>query len=212
MLAIDHAIIAVQDPAATAAVLAERHGLHAAPGGRHAGHGTGNWIVPLGSSYLELMTVVDPDQAADSPMGRWIMASSRNGDRLTAVCLRTDDIEGDAARIGDRPLAMQRERDDGTVLRWQLAGLDAAMSAESLPFFIAWDIPEDDHPGHMPVTHDVHVTGISWIEYGAEPGRLASWLGDHALPIRRVDGPPGPRRLAIATSGGQALINVTGAL
>lgn len=212
MLAIDHAVLTVQDPAAVAAELKERYGLAAVPGGRHAGHGTGNWIVPLGSSYLELMTVVDTDEAAGSPMGRWVMESSRNGDRLAAVCLRADDIDAVAARIDRSTQEMSRRRDDGTVLRWRLAGLDAAMSDEQLPFFIAWDVADDDHPGRTPVEHDVYVDGISWVEYGGDTDRLVRWLGDHTAPIRCVDDPPGPRRLAIASSDGQVVINVTGAI
>jgi len=212
MLSIDHAIIAVQDPAATAAELAQR-GLHAVPGGRHPGHGTGNWIMPLGSSYLELMTVVDADEAGQSPMGRWVLESSRHGDRLAGLCLRTDAIDDVSSRIGHPPEAMVRERDDGVVVRWRLAGLEAAMSDEHLPFFITWDIDDDDlHPGRTPVDHDIAVDGILWVEYGGDPQRLAGWLGDHSLPIRWVDEPPGPRRLAIATSDGTVLIDATGPL
>lgn len=210
MLTIDHAIITVQDPAVVAAELAER-GLSAVPGGRHAGHGTGNWIVPLGSSYLELMTVVDPGEAGQSPMGRWVIESARNGDRLAAVCLRTDAIDDVANRIGHRPEAMSRERDDGTVLRWRWVGFEATISDERLPFFISWDIDDDNqHPGRMPVDHDIGVDGISWIEYGGDPQGLADWLGDHSLPIRWVDEQPGPRRLAIATDDVSVIIDATG--
>ena len=120
MLAIDHAVLTVQDPAAVAAELKQRYGLDAVSGGRHLGHGTGNWIVPLGSSYLELMTVVDADEAASSALGRWVMDSSRNGDRLAALCLRTDDIDAVAARIRHNPQNMSRARDDGTVLTYKL--------------------------------------------------------------------------------------------
>lgn len=213
MLAIDHAILTVPDPAATADRLADRAGLKAVPGGRHEGHGTGNWIVPLGSSYIELMTVVDHDEAEHSPMGRWVIERSRNGDRLTALCLRTDAIDEIAARIGDRrPEPMRRRREDGTEVQWRLAGLSAAMSDRCLPFFIQWDIDEHDHPGRMPTGHSVDVDGIAWVEYGGDGERLAAWLGDHNLPIRGVDERPGPRRLAVATSAGQVIVNVSGAV
>lgn len=212
MLVIDHAVLTVEDPAAVATELRERYGLAAVPGGRHAGHGTGNWIVPLGTSYLELMTVLDADEAAGSQMGRWVTESSRNGDRLAALCLRTDDIDQVARRIGDAPQRMSRERDDGTVLRWRLTGFERAMSDERLPFYIAWDVDDADHPGRTPVEHDVYVDNITWVEYGGDTERLATWLGEHSLPIRCVDDQPGPRRLAIATGDGQVIINVTGAI
>lgn len=200
MLAIDHAIIAVTDPAAWASQLRRRAGLTAVPGGRHEGLGTGNWIVPLGDTYLELMTVVDRVEAEASTLGRWVLEQTRNGDRLAAVCLRTDDIDEIAQRLDRSPEAMSRRTGDGTVLRWRLAGLDAALSAEALPFFIEWDIDDGRHPGAMPADHAVTPEGIPWVELGGDRRRLAEWLGDHALPIRSVDEPPGPRTVAITTS------------
>lgn len=200
MLAIDHAIIAVADPEAWASQLRQRAGLTAVPGGRHEGTGTGNWIVPLGDAYLELMTVVDRDQAEASALGRWVFEQTRNGDRLAAVCLRTDDIDEVARRIGRKPEAMSRRTDDGAVLRWRLAGLDAALGAEALPFFIEWDIDDSRHPGVMTAEHATTPAGINWVEFGGDSGRLATWLGDHALPIRWVDEPPGPRTIAVTTS------------
>ncbi len=210
MLAIDHVIVAVRDPAPWAERLDDRAGLACVSGGRHEGTGTGNWIVPLGDAYIELMTAVDQTAAEDSPLGRWVLDETRTGDRLAAVCLRTDDLDEVAERIGRRPEAMSRRTDDGGELRWRLAGLDAAMSDERLPFFIAWDIDEDQHPGRSAADHRVEPDGIMWIEYGGDAQRLADWLGDHALPIRCVDEPPGPRRLAIATSEGTVHITMTG--
>jgi len=207
MLAIDHAIIAVGDPEAWATQLQRRAGLSAVPGGRHEGTGTGNWIVPLGHAYLELMTVVDRVQAEASALGRWVLEQTRNGDRLAAVCLRTDAIDEIAERLGLAPEAMSRRTDDGTVLRWRLAGLDAALSEEALPFFIEWDIDDDQHPGTMAADHAATPTGIPWVEFGGDNARLAAWLGDHALPIRGVDEAPGPRTIAITTS--ERLVRIT---
>lgn len=211
MLKIDHVIIAVADPEAWVEQLDDRSGLTAVPGGRHEGTGTGNWIVPLGGPYVELMTVVDQDEAESSTLGRWVLEQTRNGDRLAAVCLRTDDIGGIASRIGDEPEAMSRTTDDGTDLRWQLTGLAAAMSDEVLPFYIQWDLDdEEQHPGRIPVEHRVEPSGIHWIEYGGDPQRLAEWLGDHSLPIRSVDEHAGPRRVAIATADGTVHLTTTG--
>ena len=72
MLAIDHVIVVVDDLDAAAARLLDEHGLASLPGGRHEGHGTGNRIVPLGPDYLELMAVVDADEAVGSPLGAWV--------------------------------------------------------------------------------------------------------------------------------------------
>jgi hypothetical protein len=210
MLAIDHAIIAVADPAAWAAQLRDRTGLTAVPGGRHAGTGTGNWIVPLGDAYLELMTVVDDVAAQDSALGRWVIDQTRYGDRLAAVCLRTDAIDEIADRLGRTPEPMTRRTDDGAELRWRLVGLDAALSEEQLPFFIQWDSDGGQHPGRMPAEHDNAPSGIPWIEFGGDQQVLARWLGDHALPIRAVDEPPGPRTVAVATAQRLVRITITG--
>lgn len=207
VLSIDHAIIAVNDPRDWAAQLWKRAGLAAVPGGRHSGLGTGNWIVPLGDTYLELMTVVDRPEAERSSLGRWVLEQTRYGDRLAAVCLRTDAIADVAVRLGVSAQAMSRRTDDGTEVRWRLAGLDVALSDEALPFFIEWDVADGRHPGAMPADHAVAPAGISWIEIGGDHDRLAAWLGDHALPIRAVDEPPGPRTVAVATA--DRLVRIT---
>lgn len=210
MLAIDHAIVAVADPEEWAGMLRERAGLVAVPGGRHEGTGTGNWIVPLGDTYLELMTVIDGTEARNSALGQWVLDETRTGDRLVAVCLRTDALDEVAARIGVRSEAMSRRTDGGELLRWRLAGLAAAMSDERLPFFIQWDIEDRQHPGATMVEHDTEVDGIVWVEYGGDRGRLADWLGDHTLPIRVVEGPPGPRTVAVSTRDRVVRITMAG--
>lgn len=210
MLKIDHVIVAVTDAASWAAQLLDRTGLAAVAGGRHVGTGTGNWIVPLGATYVELMTVVDETAAEQHALGRWVLDQTRTGDRLAALCLRTDNIVDIAARIDREPEAMSRRTDDGAELRWRLAGLDAALSEERLPFYIQWDIDDDQHPGRTPVDHRVEPDGIIWVEYGGDEQRLADRLGDHSLPIRVVDEPAGPRRVAIATSEGAIHLTPTG--
>jgi hypothetical protein len=139
-----------------------------------------------------------------------VLDETRTGDRLAAVCLRTDALEEIANRIGEQPEAMSRRTDDDEVLHWRLAGLAAAMSDERLPFFIQWDIDAGQHPGAAAVDHDTETDGISWIEYGGDTDRLADWLGDHALPIRAVDAPPGPRTVAIATRDRLVQITMAG--
>jgi hypothetical protein len=203
MLAFDHVVIAVADLDAAANRMYGNHGLGSVPGGRHPGHGTGNRIVPLGPDYLELMAVLDPEEAAESPMGRWVTRSIAEGDRIGALCLRTDDIEATASRLGLEPTPMSRHTPDGRLLSWRLAGVDRAL-AEGLPFFIQWDT--DEHPGRVPVDHRAEVTGIHWIEYGgAKPG-FDDWVGGHHLDLRMVPGPTGPRRVGIGTKRGEIVI------
>jgi hypothetical protein len=206
VLAIDHVIILVEDLDTAARRYDEQHGLASVSGGRHPGHGTANRIVPLGSSYVELMAVVDRVEADASPLGSWVKRRlAAGGHGPAALCLRTDDIEGAARRTGRQPFSMHRTRPDGVQLGWRLVALDAALS-EGLPFFIHWLIDDVDHPGRELVEHRCAAVGIDWIELGGDKARLASWLGPHELPLRNVAGAPGPHRVAIATATGESIV------
>jgi len=61
---IDHVVMAVRDLDDAGDRLLRDHGLASVPGGRHARWGTANRIVPLGEDYIELIGVVDGEQAA----------------------------------------------------------------------------------------------------------------------------------------------------
>jgi hypothetical protein len=100
---------------------------------------------------------------------------------------------------------MSRVRPDGVALAWHLVALDAAL-AEGLPFFIQWHVEDADHPGRTPIGHPCGAIGIDWVEVGGDETRLASWLGDHDLPVRHVEGPPGPQRVAVAVASGEPIV------
>src|SRR5262245_57733018 len=204
--AIDHVVIVVSDLDAAAELLYERHGLASVAGGRHAGQGTGNRIVPLGESYLELMAVVDGDEAAGSPLGSWVERRlGAFGDAPAALCLRTDDIDALARRTGHPSLPMRRIRPDGATLDWHLVAIEAAMT-ESLPFFIQWHVDPADHPSRMSVAHRGDPSGIESVDFGGDEQRLASWLGSYELPLRLVEDRPGPVRVAIAVADGGTIV------
>jgi hypothetical protein len=206
VLAIDHVIVLVEDLDMAARRYDEQQGLASVPGGRHPGHGTANRIVPLGSSYLELMAVVDRVEADSSPLGRWVgRRLVEVGEAPAALCLRTDDLEGATRLTGSEPVSMHRTRPDGVQLDWRLVALDAALT-EGLPFFIQWLVDEVDHPGRAPVDHGCAAVGIDWVELGGDHDRLARWLGPHELPLRQVEGAPGPRRVAVAVANGEPIV------
>ena len=69
---LDHVLIAFTDLEAAAREFEARLGLSSVDGGRHRDWGTANRIVPLGSSYLELVAVVDVGVAAGSSFGLWV--------------------------------------------------------------------------------------------------------------------------------------------
>jgi hypothetical protein len=206
MLAIDHVIVIVEDLDAAARKYYEQKGLASVPGGRHPGHGTANRIVPLGSSYIELMAVVDRVEADSSPLGSWVERRLVDvGESPAALCLRTDDIEGATRLTGRKPLLLHRTRPDGVQLECRLVALDAALN-EGLPFFIKWLVDDVDHPGRELVDHRCAAAGIDWVELGGDQDQLASWLGQHDLPLRHVEGAPGPHRVAVAIANGESIV------
>jgi Glyoxalase-like domain len=203
---IDHVVFGVRDLDAAAARLENDHGLVSVVGGRHPGWGTGNRIVPLGSSYLELIAILDEEEAMANPIGRGLAASIAGGDRWQCWCVATDDLVGVAERLSLPVDAGSRVRPDGTTLRWRSAGFPFVLENPSLPFFISWDVPANLHPGAAAAEHRVEPRGISWIEIG-EDERLDRWLAGAALPVRPVRGPAGPVAVGVATASGEIVVS-----
>lgn len=203
MLTIDHAVYAVRDLDEAAARFRRDLGLDSTDGGRHPGQGTANRIVPLGADYLELIAVVDDDEASRSVFGRVLAERLVNGEGWFAVAVATDDVDAVARRLGLVVAEGGRERPDGTVLRWRSAGLDDARRAPWLPFFIQWDVPAELHPGRTRAGHGVRAEGIARIEVAGEAAGLRGWLGGAGLPIRVADGAPAIRTVVLRSAGGE---------
>jgi hypothetical protein len=211
VIALDHVILGAPDVDAVAARLESEHRLPSVAGGRHAGLGTENRIVPLGDAYLELMGVADRDEAAANPMGRWVLDHVRAGESYLGWCVRTDDLDGVCARLGLEAQPMSRTRPDGVELRWRLAGLERAIADPALPFFIEWDVPEDELPGRAGGETQAAGARIAAVEVGADAGALADWLSDEVATVRVVDGPPGVHAVAVAGAAGAEVVRPGGA-
>jgi hypothetical protein len=207
VLQLDHVILGVGDVDRAGEELRQRYGLGSVAGGRHEAWGTGNRIVPLGSAYLEVMAVVDPAVARGTEFGRNLSAAVAGGDRFVGWSLRTDDLAAVAERLGLPMEEGGRVRPDGQTVRWRLAGRNAATPDAWLPFFIAWDIPPDAHPGRTETEHPAGPSGISWVEVAGDEARLKEWLGGADLPVRILDDEPwGVRAVGIATTDGEVVV------
>ena len=158
-------------------------------------------IAPLGGSYVELLSVVDPEVGPSTELGRALLASSADGDRWFSVCLSDDDLETTAARLGLDVQQGSRRRPDGIEVRWRGAGIDQRGDELWLPFFIAWDVPTELHPGSGPADHRVDVRGIAWVEVAGDEARLRSWLGGVEIAFRVVGGEPSGVRAVGLTLG-----------
>lgn len=201
MLQIDHVILVVTDLAAAAATLKERLGLASVPGGRHPGRGTANRIVPLGGSYLEVMAVADPVEAAASPFGRWALAVARDDLAPAALCLRTDDLTPVAGLLGEEPDPGRRVRPDGGVVAWRTVGLAGMHGPHRLPFVIEWSIDPSDHPGRMAASHRLADPSLGSVEIGPVPSPMDSLLaGVPGLAI--AGGEPGVHHVTLDSADG----------
>jgi hypothetical protein len=202
---IDHLILAVTDLEASAAELRAQTGLAAVPGGTHPDWGTANAIVPLGGSYLELVTVVDSERAPGSAFGRAVAGAADGA--LVGWAVAPDDLDATAARLGLDQQRGRRAVAGGGTLSWAMAGTEEAIT-RGLPFFLRWD-DEASNPAHVTAPHDVEPTGIAWVEVGGDRAALDAWLGGpHDLDLRAAPAgtPPGPRRAAVALRGGGEVV------
>ena len=177
---IDHVIYATGELDAAVARLEAEHGLVANGGGRHAGIGTENRIVPLGGGYLEVIAVVDHAEAERSALGHALARRiAECGEGLMGWVVAVDDVLAEAGRTGAELSVIER---DG--LRARLAGVATAMAEPALPFFIERD------PGIADPGAAGDAGGITWVELRGDAARLQGWLGGAELPLRVSDGEP----------------------
>lgn len=186
-LTLDHVIVCLSDLDAETRRFEEDHGVASVEGGRHHGHGTANRIIPLGSSYVELLTVVDVEEASSSPFGSWALRQIdvANGG---AVSLRTDALDAHCNRLGLEQEAMSRRTAEGAELRWRLAGLAEALP-RYLPFFIEWEIDPHQHPGAIPVSHPAGDMALAAVTIsGDHVDELQQWAPEaHGLEYDTAD-------------------------
>jgi hypothetical protein len=195
-------LVAVTDLAAAAQKMEARHGLSSMQGGRHAGWGTANRIVPLVETYLELIAVVDPAEAAGSAFGSWVAAGATREGRPLGWAVRTDDLDDVAGRLGVAVDAKSRKDASGRTLRWRVAGIEEAAAEPSLPFFLEWG-DGTPFPGRAPVTHPAGVVEIASLELDGDRQRLTDWLGSDRLPITVREGAPAVTGVILSGAGGE---------
>jgi hypothetical protein len=206
-LELDHVLIAVVDLAAAAHAFEVDHGLASIEGGRHPGWGTANRIVPLGECYLELVAVVDEDEAAESDFGRWVAAVDvGSGSRPFGWAVRTNALDEVAQRLGLPIEGGSRVTPEGEVVRWRAAGLEQPAAEPSLPFFIEW-AEGSAFPGRTAVVHPAGSVEIARLDLRDDVDRLSRWLGRHELPISVSEGQPAVERVVLKGSGSEIVVS-----
>jgi hypothetical protein len=187
-LELDHVLIAVSDLVDGARALEQRYGLASVEGGRHPDWGTANRIVPIGDAYLELVAVVDRERALGGAFGRWVAAVPRGVLQPLGWAVRSASIDAIARRLDLAVGSGSRTRPDGRILQWRTAGVERAASDPALPFFIEWG-PDSPHPSEVPSAHVPGMVEIRALELGGDEAELATWLGEHSLPVGIRPGP-----------------------
>lgn len=201
---IDHVLYGVQDLDEAGAWFESSFGLTAIGGGAHPGWGTANLILPVGNSqYVELIGVVD--RHSEHPLAHTLAALVSDGDRPVALCVRSDDLDATAQRLGLEASEGTRSNPDGVVLRWRMAGLQAALGPDRLPFFIQW--PGGGGTPELDRVPDNVGDGIQWVEIGGDPVKLQRWLDADLATIRSVEGPPGIQRFSLIGANGSVLVD-----
>ena len=76
-----------------------------------------------------------------------------------------------------------------------------------MPFFIAWDVPSELHPGRARAEHRIRPSGIVRAEISGDPAMLRAWLGGAELPLilNHDDAPPGVRSVTVGLADGGEL-------
>ena len=199
-------LIAVTDLESAAETFEDRFGLASVEGGRHPAWGTANRIMPLGSNYLELVGLVDKAVAAESAFGRWVAEGASATGRPIGWAVRTDAIDEVATRLGLGVVVGSRTTPSGQRLRWRSAGVEQAMAAPALPFFIQWE-PGMALPGTTAITHPAAPVTISRLDLEGDRERLDEWLGAHDLPIVVRDGRPRLGSVRLTTGRGDVVLS-----
>jgi hypothetical protein len=161
--------------------------------------------VPLGEAFLELVAVVDEAAASRSAFGRWIAATTTDRPIPMGWAVRVDDIEGPARRLGLTVTPGSRARPDGRTITWRTAGIEVAASVPFLPFFIQWS-DDTDLPGRTPVAHAIGPVRLVRVVIDADPHRLATWLGNHRLPIEVRPGDGAVGQVVLEHRGGEIVL------
>jgi len=195
---IDHVIYGVRDLDAAVASFRDEHGLEPLLFSEHPEWGTRNAVLSAGfGQFVELLTIADPD--AGTPLVEGLKLLLRSRDRMVGACIRSRDLDADAARLSLRIIDGERHQAD-RVVRFRRTTPE---ERPDMPFFIDW---LGSNAEMDPKYADGPVAGIAWIEYGGDETVLQDWVGDAKVPIRAVPGRPGPRRFALERRSGPPIV------
>jgi hypothetical protein len=176
-------------------------------GGVHPRFGTRNMILPLaGSTYLEIVEVLDHPASDKAPFGQAVRARSALGGGWLGWVVAVDDITTVEKRLGRESAKGNRHLPDGSELLWRQIGVNGLIADPQLPFFIQWESPAEMHPsaGADPAF------SLACLEIAGDPQRVSEWLGETVeAPLEDVkvewvapNGTPGILACQVQTANG----------
>jgi hypothetical protein len=143
-------------------------------GGIHPRFGTRNMVLPLtAGTYLEVVSVLDHPASDKAPFGQAVRARSLLGGGWLGWVVAVDDITKVEERLGRESVQGNRHRPDGVELRWRQIGVKGLQSDPQLPFFVQWQVPEEQHPSAGGSGN----IRLETLEIAGDPGRVSDWLG-----------------------------------
>ncbi len=169
---LDHIVIAVKN-LDTAAATYRKLGFTLTPRGLHEGKGTGNHCIMFGSTYIELLGVVDETGAK----GRLADRVNARGDGAIAIAYGADDADQtyaalraagiDAEPPNDlaRPLNLDGKRD---IVRFRNIMLPKLALPETMQFVCTHQTPELTRARHEWQLHPSGATGVAEVIIAAD--------------------------------------------
>jgi hypothetical protein len=175
-------------------------------------------IVPLGRQYLELIAIVDSQEAAASRLGKRITPALDERRMFVDWAIRTRDLDGMRSKLlaagWDLPPMAEgsRLRPDGQLLRWRTQDVNTGPAWTPIPFVIEWDVPEGLHPGEAAAEHPSGATALRRVIVGARnPAhareQLQLLLGDSDLYEVRAAASDSVQELVLDSPHGELVVN-----
>lgn len=195
-LPLDHIVLGVPHLEDGAEEFERSTGLRPVFGGRHA-TGTANYLVDLGGeAYLEILGLM-PDARGNGQVQPFGIEHVRRP-RLLTFCLRSGDIERDAASAKERGhdvgevLSLSRTSPDGARLNWKMSRRQPMAAGGVVPFLMDWGrtphpttrgLPSASlldlrisHPDPDSVAASLRAVGSHSYEVGRGPGGLRATI------------------------------------
>ena len=114
-------------------------------GGIHPKFGTRNFTAPLlNGQYVEIVCALDHPATDSTPFGRAVKRKSEDGGGWMAWVLATDNIAKIENDLGRKAIEGQRQKPNGSLLKWKQLGVLDVLENSKYPFYVEWISKE--HP------------------------------------------------------------------